>query len=216
MSDGKPKVRVTKGREHRKRNAYLLQIAPGEYWRMRRVDLMGLFFEGYMPTPLLRAVDRFQKMRVGIEQELALADVLGSLTPEDRSAFLELLRRTAVAATIEPKLTHSKRESLADEDLLWVGGISDVAADQVDGPPREEAGDVDTGALLIIWKAVLGEAGVVTLSDDAALEFRSDESQLDAAHVRDVVGIPSEAVVVDSHAASTPSAEKKSVRLDYH
>lgn len=206
----KKKVRAIRGRDKKRRKTYLLQVGRDEWYRLRRTDLPSLFLEGIIPTPILRAVDTLQDFRRNVAAD-NIADALGNLSKEDRDAFLELMRRCAVSCVIEPKMTHSKRASLADEDLLWVGGISDV-----DGEGNEDQrGDVETPVLLTIWKAVLGEAGIVTMSDDEANEFRESESESPDSLVRDGDGVRTEAVVVDSHAGSETSTPK-TTRLDYH
>jgi hypothetical protein len=66
MSDPeKPKIRVAKGRDHKKRRRYLLRVShtPDTWFRMRRVDLPTLLLEGILPTPLLRAVDMINDVR---------------------------------------------------------------------------------------------------------------------------------------------------------
>jgi hypothetical protein len=125
----------------------------------------------------------------------------------------ELMRRCAVASVIEPKLTHSKKESLTDPDLLWVGGYSDVEGDD---PRTEQTGDLETTALLKIWQSVLGEAGVETMTDDAAEEFRPHESEYDAPAVPDGASLQSEAVDV-AHALGVEQPEpERHVKITHH
>jgi hypothetical protein len=217
----KPRVRVSKGREHKRRSTYLVQVVPGnpgEWFRLRRADLAILFMEGILPTPILAAVDRLQDMRrtfaksTAADESSKLTEALNGFSQEDRDTFLELVRRAAVAVVIEPRLTHSKRKALADPDVLWVGGISDVPGEEQDG---EQRGDVDTVTLMTIWRSVLGEAGVVTMLDSAADEFRESESPVDDPVVRDGDTVRTEAVVVDSDAGAQ-TATPVVRRIDYH
>lgn len=206
------KARVSKGRDVKKRKTYLLQISPGVVFRLRRVDLPTLFLEGIVPTPLLAAVDRLQDVRRKVAND-QVAAAFETLSAEDRSGFKELMRRCAVASVVDPKLTHSKRASLADPDLLWVGGVSDVPGEH--SSETDEPGDVVTADLLVIWKAVLGETGIIIMSDDDADEFRSSEPELPVTAVRDGDGLRPEAVdvVAEEQATATP---KKVTFVAYH
>jgi hypothetical protein len=205
----KPRVRPTSGRDVKKRKTYLLPIREGLVFRMRRVDISMLFMEGLIPMPLLGAVDRLESLRrkVGETNQISsLADV----SPEDIRNFNEVMRRAAVIAVIAPKLTHSKKASLADPDLVWAGGYSDLPDE---AHLSEQDGDITPTDLMIIWRAICGEAGIITMSDDEADEFRSDESQSHDSPVRDGDGLRTEAVVVvPPQTDDTP----KKVRIIHH
>lgn len=198
MSDEpKPKPRPTSGRVAKKRKFYLLNVGPDEWYKLRRADLPTIFFEGLFPTPLLKAVDSFQSMRSKIANE-NFADALENVTPEMRATFLEMLRRAAVAIVVEPRLTHSKKASLEDPDLLWVGGYSDIPEEQNVPQPKEESGDVSISVLMTVWRALLNEGGIVVMPDDEAMEFRTREPELPVPPVSDGSGVRTETVVMDS------------------
>lgn len=210
----KDKPRVTRGRDVKKRKTYLLQVAPGVIYRMRRVDFPTLFLEGIIPTPLLSAVDRLQDVRRRYANSVQQGNLaaLGNLPKEDRDHFMELMRRCAVASVIDPRMTHSKKASLADPDLVWVGGYSDVPGEE----HLQFDGDTTTTDLMGVWKAVLGEADIVTLSDDEADEFRPRESPSDDPVVRDGNGLRPEAVVVVPHTGNPEDAKPPKIRMDFH
>lgn len=195
--------RVARGREQKKRaKTYLLQVQEpnreypdGVWFRMKRIDFFTLVMDSVIPTPLLSAVDRLQEVRRSFAGEgEALVKAMDVITNENKTEFFELMRRVAVAATLEPRLTHSKSASMRDEDLVWIGGKSDVQGEE---HLPEDHGDVPPGQLMMIWRSALGEAGVVVMSDDDAEEFRTDESRPDADTLRDGGDVRTEAVVLD-------------------
>lgn len=216
MSDQTKKSRpkVMRGRDTKRRKTFLLQVEPpsGEYpdgvwYRVKRLDLPSLFMEGIIPAPLLAAVDRLQDVRRRFHDGDAIG-AMDAMAPENRAQMLELMRRCCVAAVLEPRMTHSKAAAQADEDLLWIGGYSDVDADQKLGQPvQEEDGDVPKPYMMTVWRAVLGEAGLVVMNDEAAEEFRESEPGTHAAAVEDGNGVRAEAVVVDSHGGSPQAPE---------
>ena len=200
-----PKVRpkIARGRDLKKKKYRLLQILPGEWFKVRRCDLTTLFLEGAVPTPLLNAVDKIQEMRTKMgREEGGVAGALNAITQDERDSFLELQRRIAVAVTVAPKLTHSKKQSLADEDLLWVGGISDVPEDHA----SKQDGDVAPDSLWMLWKYVTGEAGINVMDDVDAIEFHSSESDVADSAVRDGDGVRSSAVDVVPLSDAVPHA----------
>lgn len=190
----KPKVSTKK--EHAKKRTYLLKVSD-EWYRMRRMDLASLFLEGYLPTPLLQAVDRFQDVRRTLQGDAGLADSLSQISVEDRKAFLELMRRVACAAVKSPPLTLDKDAADQSETLIFVE-------------------DVDLQDLLIIWRSVLGEAGVVTMSDDQADEFRPDELQHDGPAVSHGEDLRTETIVMDSDAGDSEDAPRPERVGVYH
>lgn len=214
MPDQKPRVRIRRGRDHKKRKTYLLNVDQGEAFRLRRVDMMGLLLEGALPTPLLSAVGRFQNLRGAIlERNADIGSIFESLTREDRASFIELMRRVAVLTAVEPRMTHSKRAAVEDQDLLWVGGYSDVAGEN---QTTDEPGDVTIGELMLIWRATLGEAGVVTMSDDDALEFRTSESSSDGPVLPDGSGVRAEAEFLGTHTGHTQAPRTGGVRITHN
>lgn len=211
------KARPISGKQAKRKKFYLLLVGPDEWYRLRRADLPTLFFEGLLPTPILRAVDGFQRMRSQFQGD-DIADALSQISAEDRAAFVELLRRAAVAVVMTPRLTHSKKAAAADDDLLWVGGLTDIESEiqarQASGlPPLEESGDVALPVLMQIWRAVMSEGGIVVMPDDDATEFRPLEPELPVPPVPDERGVRSEAVVVDSpavaHVGAVPETTRK-------
>jgi hypothetical protein len=204
MSDQRRRPKVARGRDQKKRKYYLLQVEQpttgspdGVWFRMKRIDFLSIVMEGALPAPLLNAVDRIQDIRKKLagEGEGGLISAIDSLTRENQAEFQELKRRIAVKATLEPKLTHSKAASLRDDDLMWVGGKSDVPGEE--HLPEQADGDVPAPQMMVIWKAVMGEAGLVTMSDDDAESFRASEQGNDAPVVRDGDEVRTEAVELD-------------------
>lgn len=204
------KPQIVSGRKVKKSKFYLLQLGADSWFKMRRLDIMEMFFEGAFPTPILAAVDDLQGMR-----KLWIADsivtALASVTPEQKINIKELLRRVAVRAVVEPRLTHSKREADADPDLLWVGGIPDNGEPQFDTD-----GDITLADLMIVWRSVMGESDVITLPYDEASDFRQSESESHAPVILDGEDVRTEAVVVDPDAGRDLATGKGRVRISYH
>jgi hypothetical protein len=193
-----------KGSQVKKAKTYLLEIEPGTAFRLKRVDLLDLFLEGALPMPLFSAIGRIQATR----QKLATDDLLGTLTPEDRAAMMEALRRVAVAVVVDPKMTHSKKEARA-KDLVWVGGITDVDGESQHDPDMND-GDITSSVLMIIFRAANKEAGLVILADDEAEEFRASQPISVADAVPTESDLPSAPVVLDqSDAPAEPRREWK-------
>lgn len=188
------KPRVSTARESKRKRFFLLQVGPDEWYRLRRADLPTLFFEGLLPTPILHAIDGFQKVRREMNASDTIADALAAVSPENRALFLELLRRCAVVVVVTPKLTHSKLKAQIDDSYLWVGGLSDVPGED---SSIEQPGDVPLMILMHVWRAILNEGGIVIMPDDEALEFRPYESGVSVSPVSDVAGLRTETVVVD-------------------
>jgi hypothetical protein len=207
MSESSKKKRAAmRGREAKRLRTDLLQVGrtPEEAFRVRRADFPSLFFEGAVPQPILHAVDRFDTLRKSMQTQSVQA-VLDKVGDVERKGYVEMLRYTAAKVVVEPRLSLSKRESLEDPDVLWVGGISDLPGDPKD---VEEQGDVPLSMLMLIHRHVLGEAGLVYLDDTEADEFRPRERSDDAPAVPDGERVPSEAVVVagGSDRAVAPAA----------
>ncbi len=183
-------------REAKRRRYYLLQIEEDVWYRCRRSNLTTLFLEGALQTPLVAAVDRLQEVRRALHEGINDVELLAKITPEDMEHLLELMRRVAVAVVIEPKMTHDEEAAKRDPDLLWVN-------------------DVDKINLIQVWRSVIKEAGVVTMSDDEADEFRTDESDHDAESVSDGESVRAETVVMDPHAGRAKETVV-GIKFDYH
>jgi hypothetical protein len=194
MSDQSKKRRASSAKDVKRSKFYWLPLDNGVTFLMRRIDMVEIFFEGALPTPILSAVDDLQGMRK-IWLSVGIVEALASMTPEQRMNIKELMRRIAVRATKEPRLTMSRKEASENADLIWVGGYSDI-----DGDPdavNDLPGDISISDLMIIWRATMGEAGVKTLPFDEAESFRSSESRDVASTVLDGEDVRPEAVVVD-------------------
>lgn len=199
----KTRIRVANAREYRKPKFGYVAVEDGTHFKIRRLDLPTMFFEGFIPTPLFGAVDKFQQIRKKFEDD-SIADAVELFTPDVKNSVKELLRRIAVATSVEPTLTHSRRESLANPDVLWVGGISDVPGDlQI-----ETAGDVTLETLTRLYRAVLGEAGVRFMTDEEAAEFRADEPTTHVAPISHGADVRTEAVVMDPSATIVHHGER--------
>lgn len=173
-----PKQRkIATAKDVRNKRTYFLQVGEFGLFEMKRVDLPTMMWEGIIPTPLLAAVGKLEKMRGKLTAKPTDPwAAMDDLSREDRDQIMELMRRAAVAAVLTPKLTHDP-EAVSDDVL-------DVA-------------DLNTTDLIVIWKAVLGEAGVVVLSPDEAATFRQSKSPVPAEPVHDSDDVQPPAVVVD-------------------
>lgn len=201
MSDqAKAKVQIRRGRDYKKDRTRLINVGTAlekDFWRLRRVDLMSMFIEGLIPASLMSAVANLQEARTKMIS-FGIIEGMKDIPPEQIRDINRILRACAVIAVLEPKLTHSKAASLSDPDLLWVGGVSDVPEDN----NREESGDVEIGIMMTIWKSVLGENGVETFTEDAAIEFRQSQQAKNVAAVSDGETVRAEAVVMVTDAGS--------------
>lgn len=196
MSEQQKKSRPqpTRGRDVKKRRSVLIRVAPNTVFRIRNTaDLSGLMMLGVVPATLLGAVDRLQKVREAGEKDGAEA-AYNSIDSKDRTAFLELLRHVNAAIVIEPRVTLSKRESLADPDVLWLGGTSDVPNDP---EPQTPIADVSFDSMFSVYRYLIREGGVV-LNEDDADEFRTDSSNASDQRGADGGEVRPETVVVDS------------------
>lgn len=185
-----------------KKRRYLVPVEKDTYFRVRKIDLPMLFFEGAVPAPLMNAVDRFQTTRKAFARsedgDGGLLQSLADLTEQTKKQFLEVVRRVAVAITVEPKLTHSKLAAKRDENLLWVGGLSDIPEEMNTPNPQEEDGDVSKDALMVLWRTCMGEVGLVVMTDDEAEDFRTQQSRVAPEPVLHVEGVRTETAHVDT------------------
>lgn len=216
MSDPTPekkkKVRIASASGVKKAKYYLLEVLPGQWFKMQRLDLMSLFFEGALPTPILAAVDDLQEMRkIWIGDSIIAA--LDSVTDEQRIRIKELMRRVAARAAREPRLTLSKREADQDPNVLWLGGYSDVENDPQAN--LDQDGDIGVSGLMIVWRSVMGEADVVTLPYDEAETFRQSESESPDSPVLDGENVRTEAVVVGTDAGDHAAPRAPAISLHH-
>jgi hypothetical protein len=206
----KPKIKATRGRDVKKsRRTYLAQVEPDVWFRLKKTDLPTLLMDGIVPAPLLKAAERMQEIRTKIAAD-QIADAFAQVSKEELGSMKELLRRCAVSVTIDPKLTHSKKAAKENPDLPWVGGYSDIEGDNHEAV---EEGDVSFAAQMMIWKAVMGEVGVVIMPDDDAHDFRSHESDPTDQAASNGDGVRSEAVVMGSDAGGAAPDQKKEVEF---
>lgn len=208
MSDTpKIKPKPQSAKDAKKGKTFLLCVDPQSqvWYRVARTDLVSLFMEGVLPTPLLAAVDRLQDLRASLHQGVNDVEALNTLKQEDIDNMLELMRRVAVRTVIEPKMTHDKGEADSNSDVVFVGDISKVY-------------------LIEVWKAARREAGIITMSDDEADEFRTRESQSHAAAVSSGPAVQPETVRMDSDAGRDSGSDREkqveiyteSGRVDVH
>jgi len=83
-------------------------------FRLRKLDLPTMLWEGVITQPLMQAADRFSQLHAiylaaGGETGGPQADatVMAQMTDDDRDKMLGLLHRYAVAACLQPQLTAS-------------------------------------------------------------------------------------------------------------
>ena len=198
-----------------KKKAVLLQVAPGTYFKVRQnLDLAGMIMVGALPTPLLSAIHRIQ----GRREEFAKAakeggDVftaMASMPEEDKDAFLELLRQVSNRMVIEPRVTLSKIAASQDEELLWLGGFSDIPGEldeqQNHGPLRQEIGDVPFDAQMTVFRFLMKEGDYVVMSDEDAESFRGEPAELADQPGEDGGAVSPTAV--DVHPAATGGGDR--------
>jgi hypothetical protein len=208
VAPARKKPRVTSAREARKKHApYLLEVARDIWFRIRPIDIVQLVFTGAIPLPMSDAVDKLNAMRRAMGTGEAQIE---DLIPKDvLQNAKEVFRRIALKAVIDPPVTDSKYLASLNDDLLWVGGISDIPAEveAANGRLVDEDGDFSIAMLLEIWKAVSREGGVNVMSDDEAEAFRAAEPEFSGTAVLDGAGVRAEAVIVDPHAGNTEGTE---------
>jgi hypothetical protein len=172
-----PGPQVVKARDYKAKRTKLLNVGRDEWFRVKRgIDFQTMFMRGLVPTPIFNAALRFEEFRKtwnGSPQE-----AVESLKGDDLDAFMDLLRSCGALAIVEPRVTLSKAEAAADPDVLWLGGYSDIPGevDLATNPnPKREDGDIADGALMEVYKYVLGESGIRVTEDAAANTFRPAE-----------------------------------------
>jgi hypothetical protein len=199
-----PKRQIPRGREFKKKKFGYVTIDADTVFKIKRIDLPTMLLENLMPAPLFGAVEELQNMRL----KIGMGDVKSAsagLTKEASASFKELLRRTTVIAVIEPQMTHSRAASLADPDLVWVGGFSDVRGEETF---PDQDGDVGFGAMMLVWRAVAGEGGVSWMTDEEARSFRPVPQNDDATNVSDGADVRTKAVVMDRDAGHVRAGEE--------
>lgn len=213
MPNDKPQTQQTPvaGRDFKKKKLFQLKV-DGEWFVCRKVDLIGLMFEGAFPAPMTAAVDNLQDARRSMSKGDTMTALAG-LNPEARAFAKEFFRRVAVLSCVSPRVTHSKRESIENPDLLWAGGLSDVDGDD---QTREQQGDLTMSAQITIYRSVMGESGVDVLPYDVAEEFRQGQPESPVAPVLHGEDVRAKAVVVDPNASDPNFTETDRIRLTHH
>lgn len=180
--------------KRRKAEKHYVEVAPGEHYRVRKVDLESLLFEGVIPSSMVNALVLLDEKRSSINAD-DFAGMVKFVSSKEFADMVDTMRRLAIAFVLEPKLTMSKQAAANDPDLLWVGGFSDI-----EGEPEiiEASDDVPVAVLMKLFQAVMGEANIVVLNDDDAMDFRTDESSSDDEAVSHGDGVPSETVGSDA------------------
>lgn len=83
---------------------------------MRALDLMELVFDGIIPLPLMRALDRLDAIRRLNEQEGPMA-AMHQLTDDDRRDLSDLSRRYLLAASVSPKVVDKAVAACAPDEV---------------------------------------------------------------------------------------------------
>lgn len=92
---------IVNPREARKNQTLKIETSLGEV-TARKLDMTAMFFEGLVPMPLLRAVQKMTGAAIGEDPDPSEIDRLGQLTDAEKADVLLLLRRHAVAAVVAP------------------------------------------------------------------------------------------------------------------
>jgi hypothetical protein len=152
-------VKMLDPKARRKDSSFLVMLPSGSAVRCKRVDIQIAILEGVVPMPLLSSMSAM----VGQRKELAQDPMrVLSMPDRERKAMLEVLRRYAVHAVVEPQL------SLLPEDQAPDGTMS------VDLLHMNE--------LVAIWAAV---PVPTSMSESEAETFRRTESAADGAAAPD-------------------------------
>ena len=191
MPDTTQKRKVATAQDVKNRQFYYIEVGDLGLFKMRRADLPTLLMEGIVPKPLLAAVVKLEKTRNWDGDPMT---ALAESTPEERGNMTEMMRRCAVAMTVQPQLTHDPAAAMANDDLL------DVAI-------------LTTTDLMIIWKAVLGQAKIVEISPVEATTFHPLKSTAADHVLRDGEGVSQAPIGVDLHTGSlaTPAPTEKPI-----
>lgn len=97
-AEDRPKILTA--RELRQENEIVIELAPGRNVVARKLDIVSLVFEGLIPLPMLAAVQKMTKTR-----GLSAIDRLEGMDDEDKASILQLIRKNATVALIEPVCT---------------------------------------------------------------------------------------------------------------
>lgn len=85
--------------DFRRRSQWTVDLEDGLTVTVRRVDLVNAYMENLIPLPLMSALDR---LRAKTQELLENPTALVTVDPGEKAKSIELLRRYACAAIVEP------------------------------------------------------------------------------------------------------------------
>ena len=156
----------------RQRAEWDVEIEDGFTVRVRRIDIIQAYMQGFIPLPLMAALSRLQQQAANLH-----ADPTGILAtdPADRAATIELLQRYACTAIVDPVFV------LVEDDNPEHCPISMLSATQ----------------LLKIWQSRPGASERVEVTAPVAKDFRERVEPVEPPPpVSDEPKVPPAAVVV--------------------
>lgn len=169
-----PEQRLVSPKHRRSNRMVSVALSDGTYVQAKRLDATTMVFEGLVPMPLLSAVQKM--LDLGINAGSAV-DQLSSMDEASRLGLVDLLRRHAIRAVVNPVVTETDD---GQDDHLFVG-------------------DLTLNELMDIWNAT---AMVPMIDPAAAARFRPRAPQPPPADVP-----PREDVRPSTEQLADPSVE---------
>ncbi len=149
--------------------------------QMRKLDMLTLFLQGAVPTPLMAALSKMQAVRAEIGDDPTGNKLMDAMGEDDRSNLVKLLRRYACLAIKDP-----------------------VVVEEDDGDPQHVPVEVFSHAqLLAIWSARPPGMTTPRLNEAQLSTFPGPDGGSDAPAVPDGEAIRPEAIIVDRPGGGT-------------
>lgn len=173
--------KIAKAKDFKRSKTGEVELSPGKWVVIRTdLDLPTLLFTGAIPAQIATVAEEFQRARNSIANDNFQA-AQDQMQGEKFLQIKDMLRNIAARILVEPRATISKKEAAANDELLWLGGFTDIPEEAAqlkaaNIPPEDEQGDLAFVELSALFSLALRENRVRVLPREDAATFRQEHS----------------------------------------